>query len=356
MSMNVTQSHPSAENHRSCPPVSMPVPPEKKERVAALDWLKGALVVFMVVYHSLNYSGGYIGTAFRLMAFLPPSFILITGLLLTNSYLSRYKATDPQLHQRLLTRGAKLVLIFVVLNVGLVLLRNAGNGQALAALGELARRWTEVFFAPSERITSSAILLSIGYVLLLASPLLLLYCIKPWLLPLLTAVLVAACCFFEWNQALNYHLAMITFGVVGMCLGMIPLGRLEWFARRWIFILPAYGLYRLCSYFFSELYPIQLMGTVLSLAILFGVALMFSQTGFAYRQCVLLGRYCLFGYIFQLIVLQVLRVVLPAADPTASFILMTLITLLLTWLATVAIEKLRQTAQVFDVTYKWVFA
>ena len=41
---------------------------------------------------------------------------------------------------------------------------------------------------------------------------------------------------------------MVTFGILGMCLGTIPLGRLEWFARRWIFILPAYGIYRLCSY------------------------------------------------------------------------------------------------------------
>lgn len=42
-------------------------------RVAALDWLKGALVVFMVIYHSLNYSGDYTGAAFRLMAFPHPS-------------------------------------------------------------------------------------------------------------------------------------------------------------------------------------------------------------------------------------------------------------------------------------------
>jgi hypothetical protein len=332
----------------------MLVTQEKKERVVALDWLKGVLVVFMVVYHSINYSG--YTAAFRLMAFLPPSFILITGLLLTNSYLSRYKATDRQLHQRLLIRGAKLVLLFIALNVGLVLLRNAGDGQALTALGELAARWREIFFAPSERITSSSILLSIGYVLLVASPLLLLHWIKPWLLPVLATILVAACFSSELNQALNYHLAMITFGIIGMSLGTMRLSRLEWFARRWILILPAYCVYRLCSYFFTEIYPIHLMGTVLSLSILFGLALKFSQEGFAYRQCVLLGRYCLFGYIFQLVVLQGLRTALPTADPVASFIIRTLVTLVLTWLGTVVIEKLRQATHAFDVTYKWVFA
>jgi uncharacterized membrane protein len=53
-----------------------PVTQEKKERVAALDWLKGALVIFMVIYHSLNYSGEYTSAAFRLMAFLPPDAFL----------------------------------------------------------------------------------------------------------------------------------------------------------------------------------------------------------------------------------------------------------------------------------------
>jgi peptidoglycan/LPS O-acetylase OafA/YrhL len=356
MSMNVTQSHRSVDPRPSGSPVSMPVPQEKKERVAALDWLKGALVLFMVIYHSINYSGAYAGTAFRLMAFLPPSFILITGLLLTNNYLSRYRATDPQLHQRLLTRGAKLVLMFVALNVGLVLLRNSGGGQAFTALGELAKRWREVFFTPSERSTSAAILLSIGYTLLVASPLFLLYRVKRWLLPVVAGSLVAACCFFEWNQTLNYHLAMVSFGVVGMGLGMISLSRLEWFARKWIFILPLYCIYRLGSYFLGETYPMQMVATVLSLWILFGVALMLSQAGYFYRQCVLLGRYSLFAYIFQLLVLQVLRRIVPIEDPTASFLILTLITLVLTWLGTVIIEKLRQTAQAFDVTYRWVFA
>lgn len=329
---------------------------EKRERVAALDWLKGALVVFMVIYHSLNYTGDYTSAAFRLMAFLPPSFILITGFLLTNSYLSRYNAADPELHRRLLTRGAKLILLFVALNVSLVLIRNAGDRQVFPALGELASRWREIFFTPSGRVASSGILVSIGYVLLVASPLLLLYCVKPWLLPALATILVAACCFFEWSRTLNYYFGMVTFGIVGMCLGTIPLGTLERFAHNWVLLLPGYGIYRLGSYFFGEIYPIQLAGTVLTLSILFGLALVFSQAGFAYRQCVLLGRYSLFGYIFQLVVLQVLRKTLSTADPAASFIIMTLLTLVLTWLATLVVEKLRQTAQAFDVTYKWVFA
>lgn len=326
-----------------------------KIRVVALDWLKGALVVFMVVYHAINYSG-YRGVAFRIMAFLPPSFILITGLLLTNSYLLRYKVTDPRLHQRLLIRGAKLILLFVALNVSLVLLRGAGDGQALAALVELATRWREVCLAPSERIASSSILLSIGYVLLLASPLLLLHSIKSWLLPVLAALLVVACTLAEWNQTLNYYVAMMTFGVVGMCLGAIPLSTLERLARTWTLLLPAYGVYRLCSYFLGDPYLLQLIGTVVSLLVLLGLALRFSQTGLAYRQFVLLGRYSLFGYIFQLVVLQALRVVLPSADPSACFVIMTLATLLFTWVGTVVVDRLRQSAQLFDLTYKCIFA
>jgi hypothetical protein len=141
-----------------------------------------------------------------------------------------------------------------------------------------------------------------------------------------------------------------------MCLGAIPLSVLERFARRWELLLPAYCAYRLCSYFFGEPYPIQFVGTVLSLSILFGLALVLSQAGLAYRQCVLLGRYSLFGYIFQLLVLQVLRGVLPSTDPTASVLIMIPLSLVLTWAGTVLVEKLRRTVPAFDATYKLVFA
>ena len=90
---------------------------------------KGVLVVFMVVYHSLNYTTQYF-LAFRYMAFLPPSFILIVGFLLSSVYSVRYQSNDWRLHKRLLQRGLKLVLLFTLLNIAAL----ASRGQLTESL------------------------------------------------------------------------------------------------------------------------------------------------------------------------------------------------------------------------------
>jgi len=327
-----------------------------KNRIAALDWVKGALVLLMVVYHSINYAG-FPGAAFRLMGFLPTSFIFLTGLLLTNNYLSRYGTTDWRLHQRLFTRGVKLILLFIVLNLGMVIVRSGGGGDGWAAINEMVDRWDEIFLSPAERVASSTILNSIGYLLILGSPLLLLHRLRPWLLPAVAFVLFGGCCLLEQEKALNYYVAMVTFGILGMAIGMIPLQKLEGFSRRWTVVLIAYAVYRLCSYFFGEMYPVQLAGTVLSLSILFGAGLVLSEKGIVYRQFVLLGRYSLFGYVFQLLVLQLLRRVIHAPQQSIGAVaILAALTLVLTWLGIVIVEKLRQTARGFDVSYKLVFA
>jgi hypothetical protein len=334
-------------------PVS--VKQQSGNRIVALDWVKGALVVLMVIYHSINYTG-LMGVAFRLMAFLPTSFILITGLLLTSIYLAKFKATDWRLHRRLLVRGLKLIILFVLLNVSMILVRSSNVDDAGTALEDLASKWREIFFFPSKRIASSSMLIAIGYLLLLAPLVLALNSVKNWLLPMLTVLLFAAGCYWEWVGTLNYYFSMVTFGIIGMCLGRIPLGKLEEISRRWAIVLPLYCAYRLCSYLFTELFPVQLAGTVLSLLILLGLALILSEESFIYRQCALLGRYSLFGYIFQLLALQVLRRVIRTPEPIITFATLTVITLLLTWLGTVVVEKLRRRARAVDASYKFVFA
>src|SRR4051812_8209465 len=76
-------------------------------RIAALDWTKGALVIFMVVYHAINYSS-FRPLAFQYLAFLPPSFILIAGFVVGQIYTSKYDLNRWSPYGRLLLRGFKL--------------------------------------------------------------------------------------------------------------------------------------------------------------------------------------------------------------------------------------------------------
>src|SRR6266404_5555429 len=73
----------------------------KSQRISALDFTKGALVLLMVLYHWINYFIGPQWKYYQYLRFLTPSFIFITGFMISNVYLSRYAATDPRLPKRL---------------------------------------------------------------------------------------------------------------------------------------------------------------------------------------------------------------------------------------------------------------
>ena len=92
------------------------------QRLPVLDFTKGALVLTMVVYHWLNYFYSSQGDVYRYLRFLTPSFIFITGFLISNIYLSKYRSADSGLSKRLAQRGLKLIAVFVVLNLGRMLM------------------------------------------------------------------------------------------------------------------------------------------------------------------------------------------------------------------------------------------
>src|SRR5215475_945473 len=87
-----------------------------RPRIEALDMTKGVLVVAMLVYHSFNYSTDYT-LGFKYLPFLPPSFILITGFLISRLYFNPKAARDASVYRRLLFKGFRLLLVFTILNV-----------------------------------------------------------------------------------------------------------------------------------------------------------------------------------------------------------------------------------------------
>src|SRR5271170_5221971 len=89
----------------------------KPQRISALDFTKGTLVLIMVLYHWINYFVGPQWEYYQYLRFLTPSFIFITGFMISNVYLSKYDAAGPRLSKRLFTRGLKLMAIFLALNV-----------------------------------------------------------------------------------------------------------------------------------------------------------------------------------------------------------------------------------------------
>ena len=142
--------------------VSVPV-----ERNGALDYVKGALVMLMVLYHWLNYFIGAEWSGYRYLRFLTPSFIFITGFLVSHVYLARYPADSRMLRRRLVQRGTKLLLLFGVLNLADTAVSVHGYEISLLVKSWPVSRIVAVFVT-GEAGASFSILVPIAYLLMLA--------------------------------------------------------------------------------------------------------------------------------------------------------------------------------------------
>src|SRR6266850_1409966 len=87
----------------------MITPGNNTHRIPALDFTKGALVLFMVLYPWPNYFIATEGNSYRYLRFVTPSFIFISGFLISNVYTSKYDTCALQLPKRLMSRGFKIL-------------------------------------------------------------------------------------------------------------------------------------------------------------------------------------------------------------------------------------------------------
>lgn len=324
-------------------------------RLEALDFVKGALVVFMVVYHSLNYSADR-GLPFQYLAFLPPSFIVITGFLLSRAYFSRPPENDATTRKRLLIRGLKLVLVFAALNVAAGLLgRRSLSGEALG-LNYLVHQWFDVFVTGESR-SAFEVLLPIGYLLMLGPIALAVYRWHRLLLPLLALGIVVACKIAESQNELMSNGAMLGAGALGVFLGSqanLPLDRLS---RFWPVAALAYVGYMLLAAKTGQTYLMQLTGAFLALTILYGIGAVVGNTGWWQRRVVRLGQYSLFTYISQIGFLQILaRWIRDPAPASPAFALLFCLALVLTVLSAEITEWARQRSPLIDRGYRMIFA
>lgn len=305
----------------------------KPGRIEALDLAKGMLVVFMVVYHSLNYSTDY-RLPFRYLSFLPPSFILVSGFLLSHVYLARRGVVDAALSRRLLARGAKLLLLFTLLNVAGQFARSQSY-HGPARVGAFTDEWREIFFFGGSRAATFDILLPIAYLLLLAPALLWLGARHRFVLPALTVALLAACAGLERYGGCPPNLAFLAAGIVGIVAGSMPRATLARAARLLPWSIPAYGALAYLGFRFGQSVLHQLLAAAVALAILIGLGLLLPSHRWIGRRLGTLGRLSLAGYIVQIAILQVYSHVLGRPDPSSPALLVMLGTTLIATAAAV---------------------
>jgi peptidoglycan/LPS O-acetylase OafA/YrhL len=327
---------------------------QTRSRLAYLDMTKGILVLLMVVYHTLNYTNQYY-LGFRYLSFLPLSFIVITGFLLSNVYSVRYRDGDRQLVGRLLWRGVRLLVLFTVLNMVAQFVRSPSYGQSVGLIG-FFNKWTEIYFTGGSSSSAFEVLLPIAYLLLIAPALIALSHRAQPFLPIASAIAVIGCAVLDYRGLALVNVNFVTAGILGMLVGqLLPdltgLGRYFWLT------LIGYVVFFPLGFSRGWIFLIQLIGAVIALALIVAASIKLGAEGWWRHRIIRIGQYSLVAYIVQIGILQALSRLFGRPDPWSmeALILFT-ITLFMMTLIIECTEWLRNHFGGANSAYKAVFA
>ena len=334
----------------------------KAERISALDFTKGALVLIMVLYHWINYFIGLQWAYYRYLRFLTPSFIFVTGFMISNVYLSKYDATDPRLSKRLFTRGLKLLTIFLVLNLARTFIVSAmGTGVVLENLQD-ARNIFTVFIsgnlkAVGGKLISFSILVPISYLLMLSGTLMLPYRIYRYTFHVVCVLLLLSIVVLGSIGVQSPNLELISIGMLGVLTGFIPIAKINQLVRHSYMLGLAYPCYTIAITIWNVPFSLQMVGVPLSLMVIYLAGISGSESNIMRSKFVLLGKYSLFGYICQIAILQILVASLRHVNLGFAVLIVSFVAAFaLTIISVEVLDRLRARVVSMDRLYKAVFA
>jgi peptidoglycan/LPS O-acetylase OafA/YrhL len=345
------------------PSVLTKTAPPLQQRIPALDFTKGALVLLMLLYHWLNYFIAPQGGFYRYLRFVTPSFIFITGFLISSVYLSRDARSTSRLPLRLLVRGVKLLGLFTALNVLIGLSISHSYGGTVVSSRWALQNLLAVYVTGNTLVADNAkaaafiVLVPIGYLLVLSAGLVVLYRSYRY-----TFQSACACCF---AGILALHIAgtksatldLIAIGLLGVVAGFIPLERIGRLVEQHPYLLACAVISHLTAItFWNATYPLQIVGVCLALLVLYFVGTHTSGARGLRGQILLLGKYSLFGYIAQIALLQVLyRAALFAGSGPGVLAVSFLGAFVLTTCSVQGVDRARANSVAINRLYKAVF-
>ena len=310
----------------------------------------------MVLYHWLNYFIGLEWDGYRYLRFLTPSFIFLSGYLVSRVYLAKYADQPTTLRRRLVQRGLKTLLLFAALNVAdTAVAVHSVSPAAIAGAWPLDR--LALVLTTGDGGAAFAILLPIGYFL----------CLAPFVVSASAALGVAV----EWIAAIglagavamtafgidNSVVEMLAIGLLGMAIGhgrVVDPGALD---RHPLLLGLGYVAYIAAIRALHVPFWLQAVGVCLTLAGLHLVLGTWRQPALVKQHVAELGRYSLFAYVAQIAILQALKHGLPGAAGTPVGLAVALVlAVIMTSAAVVLAGQLRSAFAAADRAYRFVFA
>lgn len=322
-------------------------------RDVALDIVKGACVIAMVMYHTINYfPDGPFGLKF--VSFVTGAFILMAGFVATNIYLDKYdpRREWPKICRRLGVRALKLIAMAVVLNLLIVWLLPHANGKnrvdAVTTLHNL-------FLGTDYHSISFDLLLLIGYSLLLTTAL---FAIgrgnTALFLPFAVLCVVYATIsnYFRWPA--DYYVRLITIGQLGAAFGLIKRTTIMNIGTHLKWVMVCFVAQLVAMAIWPPVFPLYMANVLLTVAAIYALGAKCNPNAWLVKKLILVGKYSLLAYLFQIGFLQVLKHFVNFTD--TGVLLAFAVTTIATFICAEVTERLRRGPKWIDGAYRIVFA
>lgn len=258
----------------------------------------------MVLYHWINYFVAADGSIYKYLRFLTPSFIFITGFLISQVYFSEYETSRLQIPNRLLVRGLKLLGIVLCLNIGLSTLRINSLATRVSNLapGDMA-----LAYLTGVHAVAFSVLVPIAYLLILSAGLVILSRHYRNVCHIASTAFVTCALLCELKGVGSGYLQVFSIGLLGISVGHISIDRINSVVKRPLALFLAYLTYLSAITLWNDAYLLQIVGVCMSLAVIYWLGDSDPEPGSFRKMLILLGQYSLFAYIAQIVLLQLLR-------------------------------------------------
>jgi peptidoglycan/LPS O-acetylase OafA/YrhL len=335
--------------------------PTEFPRDTAIDFTKGALVLFMVLYHWLNYFFGPHGQYYDYLRFLTPSFIFITGFMISHIQLHRFENGRRSLSKRLFVRGLKLLIIFLVLNA-LVYAALSRVPVSYSLWGKSLRGFSWAAFvvgtsraADGQKSVVFSILVAIAYLLIGSAGVVLAGRVRYAFYCTLYVLIAAVILIRFWNLE-NFYLDLLMVGFLGVVVGFARREQIASLTSHPIILIALYGLFLAAITIWGVPLPLEIASVMLTTVLLYTAGSRLATGGAARRGAILLGKYSLLGYIAQIAILQGLRRIswLSQQGVGASLVAL-LLGALLTVAIVEAVDVARQRSKMVNDLYRLAF-
>jgi len=317
-------------------------------------------VLFMVLYHWLNYFVGPQGQYYSYLRFLTPSFIFISGFMISRIHLSRHENSGRHLAKRLTVRGFKLLALVFLLNaiVSFSPARFAAHHSDLASLRNICRVFivANPTASAGQKSVAFSMLVPIAYLLILSAGLVILtkrqrQAFRYALFVLIVAVMLS----YAYGMVSSY-LDLLMIGVLGVVIGFAEQRQMAFVLGHPYVLMVLYCCYLAAITIWDVTLPLQVISVLLTTALLY-IAGSGRAPGAAWRRTVLLGKYSLLGYISQIAILQGLRRMSWLSHNGVGVLLASLLLgMLLTVMVVETVDFARRRSTLADGLYRLVFA